>query len=367
MAVLDPRSASSLLLSTYLNAPPHIATATGFLVRCDEVVLLVSNYHVLSGRDADTNAPLGGVTPDRVMVPLPIAEDVAWRSAVFRLEDERAKRLWVEHPEAGHRVDIGVLPLGLADRLGVDRKFIYDVLPGHGFRIDVAMRISIIGFPGNLPTPRLTAIWKSGHVASEPGLDIDGRPYFWIDAQGASGMSGSPVVALVPGGVHVSNEVGDGSSMTWDTRSRVIGIYSGRATKDTSLGRCWRWDEVVKTVEYAARAFKVQQLIPQLAELGVHREPTDVLVPCVPPTGREVVQAAYEVAHGAYTSIRNLRAAAELRAALALRSEQQPSIALRRETAAVLRDILENHAQNRDVAAFFWALEQVLTTAETAP
>lgn len=167
----------------YCNAPPSIGVATGFLVHADGAVALVTNYHVLSGRDADTDKPLDKLArlPDRLMIalPVPAAPGVGalsgWRGTVWSLEDEKGERLWITNPSRGRLVDVGVLPLGQVPELGLSQDLMYGLDPGKAFDVTVASDVSIIGFPEGLPTAGMTAIWKSGHVVDDAW---DGR---WHD------------------------------------------------------------------------------------------------------------------------------------------------------------------------------------------
>ena len=52
------------------------------------------------------------------------------------------------------------------------------------------MPISIIGFPLGMSGPSRMAIWKTGHIATEPDVDYNGEPFFIIDATTRQGMSG---------------------------------------------------------------------------------------------------------------------------------------------------------------------------------
>ncbi len=51
--LVDPLSARSLLLETAVNGYP-LGTATGFVVQKGNQPYLITNWHVVAGRNADT-------------------------------------------------------------------------------------------------------------------------------------------------------------------------------------------------------------------------------------------------------------------------------------------------------------------------
>jgi len=149
---------------------------------------------------------------------------------------ENATRRWLEHKK-GRSVDVVALPLQNAG----DDVTVYpfdlslaevDMVP------EVAMPVSIIGFPLGFTSAGFFPIWKTGHIASEPNLDYQGEPLFLIDATTRGGMSGSPVVLRLTGGYKKK----DGSVIMSSSgcKTLFLGIYSGRLPRDSEIGRVWR-------------------------------------------------------------------------------------------------------------------------------
>ena len=101
----------------------------------------------------------------------------------------------------------------------------------------VAMPVSIIGFPLGLTGPGVFPIWKTGHIASEPALDYKAEPLFLIDATTRGGMSGSPVVFRATGGY--KQKTGE-YIISSGPVTLFLGIYSGRLHKASEIGRVWR-------------------------------------------------------------------------------------------------------------------------------
>ena len=64
-------------------------------------------------------------------------------------------------------------------------------------------------------------MWKTGHVASEPSVDFEGRPVFLVDVSAFPGMSGSPVLA-VANGLYEAEDGSMRSGRIW----KLLGIFS---------------------------------------------------------------------------------------------------------------------------------------------
>lgn len=368
--ILDSRSCSSVLVDLYSSAPPSIGLGTGFLLADSGDLLLVTNYHVLSGRHAETNEPIDphARIPDRVLVPVPTAltaseaptqkDAVAllWRGTVWKLEDDEGVPLWVTHPNKGRRVDVAVLPLGKSALLGHREKCAYP-LEQPDLAVQFGSSVAIIGFPDRLPTATLTAIWKGGYIASEPEIDVALQPFFWLDAAGAPGMSGSPVITRQSGPLKaVGGSVALGLRGNLD---RIVGVYAGRANADTSLGRCWRWDAVAEVIRSALSKVRSGALVPQQGQLGCYARPDDVRVPRIAEDGRYLTLLAGEFAAGIGDNLQALRTAAVLRAALENAAEPE-SIVLPRENAEELAKQLERLPSNPRNAALLAALRAKL-------
>ena len=236
-AIVDPLSACSLRLELRANGQP-VSVATGFVVEAPGGRFLITNYHVLAGRNPDSSRPLSptGAIPDEVVITHHASSQVgAWVQRAERLYSKEGKPRWKEHPD-GHRVDVAALPLESLDAAVAIYPF--DLrLASADVLVQVAMTVSIIGYPLGLATAGNWPIWKTGHIASDPDLDYDARPVFLIDATTRGGMSGSPVILRLHGGYTTTR----GSIvMNGMPATRFLGIYSGRIHSDAEIGRVWR-------------------------------------------------------------------------------------------------------------------------------
>jgi hypothetical protein len=202
---IDPLSAKSLLLEVRVNNNP-LSTATGFVVEQGESRFLITNWHVLSSRNAETGKPLSDTAgiPDEVRILHHVKGPLGSKKSISEtLFDTQGNRRWLEHSHS-RRVDVVALPLcstnSEIDYYPFDlSQSKVDILP------DVGMQVFIIGFPYGLSNERKWPIWKSGNIASEPDLDFDGSPSFLIDATTRIGMSGSPMVLRMPAAIEVKD------------------------------------------------------------------------------------------------------------------------------------------------------------------
>jgi len=142
---------------------------------------------------------------------------------------------WLEHPDHGGAVDVVVLPLFSVDE-GI-RLFPYDPWePGPPASFIVTSTLYVVGFPFGTTGGGGLGIWVRGSIATEPELDFEGLPRFLIDSRTRQGQSGSPVIthdqgtAPVPGGM----------AFFAGSRTRLVGIYSGRINEQSDLGYEWK-------------------------------------------------------------------------------------------------------------------------------
>jgi hypothetical protein len=124
--------------------------------------------------------------------------------------------------EAIPAADVVLVPLPRQAYQGIR---LYVFTEGHT-RGDIKIRptsgATLLGYPyGFYDTVNRLPVWKTGHVASEPSVDFEGRPVFLVDVSAFPGMSGSPVLAAA-NGVY---EAEDGSMRTGRVL-RLLGIFS---------------------------------------------------------------------------------------------------------------------------------------------
>ncbi len=235
--LIDPLSARPLYL-IQVKDDEVLSTATGFIVEKNKNQYLITNWHVVSGRHPDSNQVLHpqGKTPNAILIWHHGKRLGTWVRKREALYDQKGRKRWIEH-KRGRDVDLALLPLEVITNdiqlypLELSMADV-DMVP------EVAMPVSIIGFPVGLTSAGFFPIWKTGHIASEPNLDYQGLPLFLIDATTRGGMSGSPVVLRMSGGYKTKN--GSMIMSSSDYQTLFLGVYSGRLPGDSEIGRVWR-------------------------------------------------------------------------------------------------------------------------------
>jgi hypothetical protein len=235
-------------------------TATGFVYKKDGQTFLVTNWHVVTGRNPDdplrmeTNAH---DSPVRLEFCMPNRKNRNhFLPGGFELY-ENGRPVWLEAEDVGGRIDLVLIPIVFQadDYVAAVQDF------GHvGGELSIGDDVVVIGFPFGRYQRNPHAIWKSAMVASEPGILLSGRPRYFLDVPGRSGMSGSPVYAtsmatrISPKTAEILHDPVRTASEKLSAISpddlaggqvkalRLVGVYSGALTgpeRDMGLGFCW--------------------------------------------------------------------------------------------------------------------------------
>lgn len=245
---LAPPSTRSLLLTSKVNETP-LSYATGFTVIVDEQPFLITNWHVVSGRNPETGQPMAksAATPDALSIrhlTRCTSTEVAWGDFNEPLIDDSGEPLWFEHPRHGRNIDVVALPL--TNLRGVHIQPYGPEVMQKTLRAGISDWVNIIGFPFGQSAGGSLPIWTKGAIASEPEVDYNLLPCFLIDARTRQGQSGSPVLAYSPGG---ATELADGKTgFLSGPAGNLLGVYSGRINRESDIGRVWKFDVVAEIV-----------------------------------------------------------------------------------------------------------------------
>jgi hypothetical protein len=232
--VIDEFSTKPLYLETF-RENIGIGVATGFLVKKNALYYLITNWHVVTGRNPYNNQALvaGTSNPNILKVWFHGTVLGQWVQNEIRLIDAAGNKLWLEHPR-GIEVDVVAVPLS-----PMVNTSLYDIdlaLANFDIMVYPSEAVSIIGFPEGLTSHVFFPIWKTGHIASDIDIDWNGKPAFLIDATTKSGMSGSPVIAKRVSIYQTSNGNEIGNAV------KFLGIYSGREICESGIevGIVWK-------------------------------------------------------------------------------------------------------------------------------
>lgn len=263
--------------------------ATGFFVRTPGAILLLTNWHVVSGLDPANPSQQIRQKPSPHYLKVTVqGNNRHLTELTVPLYDQEMKPRWFVHPDR-HDVDLAIIEF--PESAATYFKF-YDI---HAVEDDedidevVGRDVFVVGYPFSreelregfgAEAPYFLPVWKRGSIASEPALRLADRVVL-IDALSRAGMSGAPVLmakdshemqALSSKTSAVMQRIasGEGSALDnicsldlADTRSvtrkryRFLGIYSGTigSTKlaEVALGKCWHADVVREAINRARR------------------------------------------------------------------------------------------------------------------
>lgn len=214
----------------------EIASGTAFVVEHSGEWFLLTNLHVLTGRDPITGSPMGySSLPTSLAVWHNDERELGqWVQMNYSLYDAAGRACWLEHPKDP---SWDVVALQILPRDGI-ALYTYD-LPDENDRLlnGPGSDLSIVGFPFGKAVDGRFAIWNRATIASDIDLDYDSRPAFLVDSRSRPGQSGSPVIAKTNGmAIYTNgNTIMDGS-----IRVELMGIYSGRISPESDLGIVWK-------------------------------------------------------------------------------------------------------------------------------
>jgi hypothetical protein len=237
---LDELTLATVPIQSFFNDTP-LSTATSFVYRRRDRDYLITNWHVVTGRNAITGDSLClGARPDRLRAQFNVQHaSFGKREIDIKLRDEEAP-LWLvhrnHHDEPNSRIDVVAIPLDL----GTDRPPAYPVndCANDKLKIIIGMDVFILGYPFGAKPPGFP-VWKRGSIASEPDLVRRTTGYYLIDTASRPGMSGSPVILRSWTSLMAKQGV---VAIQDRPLNRFIGVYSGRLSTEVSeaqIGIVW--------------------------------------------------------------------------------------------------------------------------------
>lgn len=223
--MIDQLSLSILQIRVFINQG-FGGSATGFIIKKNNQLYLVTNWHVVAGRNQDDGELNSfGAEPTHLEA---IGRDL---KLSIDLYDKAGNKKWLEYPVLKTlddsnikvpEVDVVLLPIQ-----GVNLPIFELEKLKKNMIIVPAQPISIIGFPfeDSIKLSNGYPVWITGFIASEPNINIQNKPLLYINAAGYSGLSGSPVIVRTFGTMIDKNGNFFGNQHHYD---EFVGIYSGR-------------------------------------------------------------------------------------------------------------------------------------------
>lgn len=220
-----------------------IGVATGTVWVQGTNYALVSNWHVLAGRNNRTGQPrhASGAVPHSVTFPVKRPDAYIWDMVTLPLMDGDTPR-WRQHP-AGQSIDLAWLPISPSTT--IDRAI---ALPTQTNSNELALLAGldayVLGFPLGMNKQDYMPIWKRASIASEPLGSVDGLEIILVDTATREGMSGAPAFLWQTGAQLIQEKPGVVHTRIGGAAERLLGIYSGRYGADdefgAQLGRVWK-------------------------------------------------------------------------------------------------------------------------------
>ncbi len=233
---IDPYTSAVSPIEMYLD-DKLLSRGTAFFWEEKGQTFLVTNWHNISGKNPFTGKHLSenAAEPNRITFDVFQGGDLNKRRTGSIDLFENDIPTWLEHPTHKSRVDVVCKKIDLSDH----SVYPINTLANNPIATMIGQDVFILGYPMGIDIHRLP-IWKRGSVASEPDIDVDDLPKFYVDTATASGMSGSPVIRR-----ETSGKMEDGGFViSAGIMSRLVGVYSGRiAPKDkheAHLGIVWK-------------------------------------------------------------------------------------------------------------------------------
>jgi hypothetical protein len=252
---------------------------TGFIAEYRGHFGLVTNWHILTGCDPDTNIQ-EKQTPDKLTCSITIANKIGFVNfkdtikTKYNLEiplTNNGSFTWHSFRDLAPQIDLGLVLLddflpeipkgggpvhittekgsrsiyqhGLISTSDDDNEFLARSYP------QVGKDVYILGYPGFLEVGHGFPVWRKGSIASEPHIPIirkgvETHNIVYVDAITRSGMSGAPVVRHAEEGEKFRTNSGEHVEIE-SQGIQFVGVYSGRDgivpnRDETGIARVWK-------------------------------------------------------------------------------------------------------------------------------
>lgn len=245
--MIDPYSLAAFPIRIF-HYEHSRSVATGFFYRHAGRLYLITNWHVLAGRNANDGSLMEGGVPTSIEIALLLRVTLggswlAWTWKTYPLLTDDGSATWLQHHY--HRRAIDAAALSVEDP-GSDYALfpINEVKETPDLYAGIGQECFVVGFPLGVFKNSCLPIWKRATIASEPDISIEGKRCFLVDTLTKEGMSGSPVVARSDHSYFSSPDGGrTATTMIGANGRRFLGVYSGRfgvnGADEARLGMVW--------------------------------------------------------------------------------------------------------------------------------
>ena len=217
-----------------------LSTATGFLIRRNERIYLVTNRHVVTGKDNFTGKLLDlekAGRPNELKVYLYneifLEEDKIdwWANESYlplyeTIEIDEEKKLWMEHPIWKEKIDVIAM-----DITELCQRRCQALERVRKCRVDTALYEKELTI---LSKPKVTdEVWLLGYPYGYSSTASDG--YFPVWSRGTIASEYEKKLCVPMDAIHGSPVIQKIGDITF-----LLGIYSGRTNLESDLGYVWK-------------------------------------------------------------------------------------------------------------------------------
>lgn len=238
MNEIDPFSLATIPIQQLANAQP-MRSATAFVWKEGSQHYLITNWHVITGRNAATGKLETEARPDTLRALFNIRTgDFGKQQYDIKIRDDDGRPRWLVYPGRERGIDVVALPLPMSADDPVMTMFPINSVTSPPLRICIGMDVFILGYPFGAEPPAFP-VWKRGSIASEPDLVRLTTGYYLVDTASRPGMSGAPVILRSWTNDFVEGRI---RAISDKPATNFIGVYSGRLgapSSDAQIGMVW--------------------------------------------------------------------------------------------------------------------------------
>lgn len=212
----------------------RVSQGTGFYFMHEDRLFLVTAYHVIAGHPpSEKKEPLGNAISFYCHTDSERGGKVHWMEV--SLQDDRGAPVWIAPPAKTH-ADLAVVPLKPEQYAGCNLSAVTEDWIVDPVDLSPASVVCLLGYPyGYSDRVNGLPVWKTGNLASSPGVDFEDLPMLLLDVSIFPGMSGAPALQIVrgPDGATTARLLGVFASMV-ERKGDRIGSDAEEKTRDRS-------------------------------------------------------------------------------------------------------------------------------------
>jgi hypothetical protein len=183
MTQIDQFSLTTVPIEMLFNKT-SLGHATAFVWKhADNRYFLITNWHVVSGRDAATGAYLKSHAgrPNKLRALFNFRAMIFEKQPVeINIRDDDDRPMWLIHAARGWGVDVVAIELPYTGNEPTINLHPINMLSSTALLLKISLEVFILGYPFG-PEPPGFPVWKRGSIASEPDLARIGSGYLLVD------------------------------------------------------------------------------------------------------------------------------------------------------------------------------------------